>query len=151
MPPQSLAFECQVLSWLPCLGEASEVQLYGRSASLEVGSEVSEAHAILSSLPLLSACDLRCELSALDFLFHQLCLLLPCSAPLVLIYSALRSHKPKANPSFYKVPWLLFDHSSRKVSNTVILYFVFIRVIIDAQICVSVPIKSYQSIKLNIF
>lgn len=67
--------------------------------------------------------------------------LLPCSAPLMLIYSAL--HKPKANPSFYKVPWLLFYHNNRKESNTIILYFVFIKVIKVAQICVSMPIKSY--------
>lgn len=151
MPSQSPAFECQVLSWWPCLGEALEVQLHGRSASPEVDSEVSEAHAILSSLPLLSACDLRCELSALDFLLHLLCLPPSMLCPLVLIYSALRSRKPKAHPSFYKVPRLLFNHSNRNVSNTVILYFVFIKVIIDAQICVSVPIKSYQSIKLTVF
>lgn len=55
-------------------GDVSEVQLYGRSASLEVDSEVSEAHAILGLLPMLSVCDLRCELSALDFLLHLLCL-----------------------------------------------------------------------------
>lgn len=101
----------------------------------------SGARAILGSFPLLSACDGDVNSLLSTFFFICYVFLLPSSAPLMLIYSALRSHKHKANPSFHNVPWLLFYRNNRKV--TVILYFVFIKVIIDAQICISVPIKSY--------